>query len=117
MTALPYLADCCTAIESEVWHCLTVRLTGALHTVKVRKVCGREWHSCCGKMVACLFCSADTIDKKEQSKYCHDRKRKHDGSNTKITMMIYLHYPNFLPLSMLSFSGQPFPFLASYLHG
>ena len=31
---------------------------------KVGKVCGREQHSCCGKMVACLFCSADTIDKK-----------------------------------------------------
>ena len=31
MTTLPYLADCCIAIESEVWHSLTVRLTGVLH--------------------------------------------------------------------------------------
>ena len=28
MTTLPYLADCCIAIKSEVWHCLTVRSTG-----------------------------------------------------------------------------------------
>ena len=29
-------------------------------------------------MVACLFCSDHTMDKKEQPKYCCDRKRKHD---------------------------------------
>ena len=33
--------------------------------------------------MACLFCSEDTIDKKEQLKYCHDGKRKHDRSNYK----------------------------------
>ena len=53
MITLPFLADCCIAIKSEVWHCLTVRPMGFYTTAKVRKVCGREWHSCCGKMVAC----------------------------------------------------------------
>ena len=69
---LPYLADRCIAVKLEVWHCLTVRPTGVLHNSESKKVCGREQHSCCGKMVACYFCSADTIDKKEQSKYCCD---------------------------------------------
>ena len=28
MMTLPHLADCCIIIKLEVWHCLTVRLTG-----------------------------------------------------------------------------------------
>ena len=37
MMTLPYLADCCIAIESEVWHCLTVRPTGVLHNSKSKE--------------------------------------------------------------------------------
>ena len=37
MMTLPYLADCRIAIESEVWHCLTVRPTGVLHNSKSKE--------------------------------------------------------------------------------
>ena len=91
MMTLPYLADCCIAIKSEVWHCLTVRPMGFCTAAKVRKVCGMEWHSCCGKMVACLFCSADTIEKKNNPSTAVIERENMMDLITKMTMMIYLH--------------------------
>ena len=37
MITLPFLADCCIAIKSEVWHCLTVRPMGVLHNSKSKE--------------------------------------------------------------------------------
>ena len=51
---------------------------GVLHNSESKESLWKGLARCRGKMVACLFCSDHTIDKKEQPKYCCDQERKHD---------------------------------------